>query len=446
MGKASKQRKARTKAASAAAAPYPPTPLSPTSSSDTEGISSVDLAITTETLEALLAKPALLKSAAHKNLRTMIHKLHAAIQGGEDELVIALRAGEHEHARNLLATIKNPKLGALQRWVRECDAINDGSDECWKTLEAIIRTTTTRDSAIGALTRFQPWRPETSEEALQIYRDVKLGKICSREEADHFKNSFKVLHTIPAAERKPPNLHPAIIWTSNDNTIPFTSTGDIAAIPVPSVPNAIFLQNVLSKTTCRQIIAAAETMGFTPDQAAAGSATELASVLAHNFYWMADEAFCTSLFERVKPFLPATVKGLPVKSINRRFRCYRYVPGAVYRPHVDGAWPPSGITPKGEYVYNASDPEKPEYSRFTFLVYLNDEFEGGETTFFVPAPGEGLEARGVKPMMGSVVVFPHGDAEGSLVHEGTGVIKGAKYIIRTDVVYEVPKSGRAAKE
>jgi predicted 2-oxoglutarate/Fe(II)-dependent dioxygenase YbiX len=187
-------------------------------------------------------------------------------------------------------------------------------------------------------------------------------------------------------------------------------------------------------------------MGFTPDQAAAGSATELASVLAHNFYWMADEAFCTSLFERVKPFLPATVKGLPVRSINRRFRCYRYVPGAVYRPHVDGAWPPSGITPNGEYVYNASDPEKPEYSRFTFLVYLNDEFEGGETTFFVPAPGEGLEARGVKPMMGSVVVFPHGDAEGSLVHEGTGVTKGAKYIIRTDVVYEVPKSGRAAKE
>ncbi|CCX11408.1 hypothetical protein FPQ18DRAFT_367905 [Pyronema domesticum] len=446
MGKASKQRKARTKAATAASAPYPPTPLSPTSSSDTEGISSVDLAITTETLEALLAKPALLKSAAHKNLRAMIHKLHAAVQGGEDELVIALRAGEHEHARNLLATIKNPKLGALQRWVRECDAINDGSDECWKTLEAIIRTTTTRDNAIGALARFQPWRPETGEEALHIYRDVKLGKICSREEADHFKASFRVLHTIPAAERKPPNLHPAIIWSSNDNTIPFTPTGDITAIPIPSVPNAIFLQNVLSQTTCRQIIAAAETMGFTPDQAAAGSATELASVLAHNFYWMADEAFCTSLFERVKPFLPATVKGLPVRSINRRFRCYRYVPGAVYRPHVDGAWPPSGITSKGEYVYNASDPEKPEYSRFTFLVYLNDEFEGGETTFFVPAPGEGLEARGVKPMMGSVVVFPHGDAEGSLVHEGTGVTKGAKYIIRTDVVYEVPKSGRAAKE
>jgi hypothetical protein len=26
---------------------------------------------------------------------------------------------------------------------------------------------------------------------------------------------------------------------------------------------------------------------------------------------------------------------------------------------------------------------------YTFLLYLNDEFEGGETTFFMPAPREG---------------------------------------------------------
>ena len=31
----------------------------------------------------------------------------------------------------------------------------------------------------------------------------------------------------------------------------------------------------------------------------------------------------------------------------RRWRCYRYVPGAVYRPHVDGAWPGSTIDATG---------------------------------------------------------------------------------------------------
>ena len=76
-------------------------------------------------------------------------------------------------------------------------------------------------------------------------------------------------------------------------------------------------------------------------------------------------------------------------------------------------------------------------------MYLNDEFDGGETTFFVPGE-EGLCARPVRPQQGSVVVFPHGDTAGSLVHEGSGVKEGAKYIIRTDVVYEVPKTGRAA--
>jgi hypothetical protein len=37
--------------------------------------------------------------------------------------------------------------------------------------------------------------------------------------------------------------------------------------------------------------------------------------------------------------------------INRRFRIYKYNQGNVYRPHVDGAWPGSGIV-NGEYVYN----------------------------------------------------------------------------------------------
>jgi len=130
--------------------------------------------------------------------------------------------------------------------------------------------------------------------------------------------------------------------------------------------------------------------------------------------------------------------------LNRRFRVYRYVPGALYRPHIDGAWPPSGVTVETpdsppKYVYDTSNGK--QLSRLTFLIYLNDEFEGGETTFFQPAPQEGyLEAYGVKPRAGSVLVFPHGDVEGALLHEGSGVTASvggsAKYIIRTDVLFE----------
>jgi hypothetical protein len=50
-------------------------------------------------------------------------------------------------------------------------------------------------------------------------------------------------------------------------------------------------------------------------------------------------------------------------------------------------------------------------------------------------PGH-MAARGVQPQCGAVLCFPHGDAQGSLVHEGSVVEPGGvKYIIRTDVLY-----------
>ena len=77
------------------------------------------------------------------------------------------------------------------------------------------------------------------------------------------------------------------------------------------------------------------------------------------------------------------------------------------------------------------------HSRLTFLVYLNDGFEGGETVFYVPHPSINncIFAQPVQPQMGSVLCFPHGSAVDSLVHEGSAVVKGVKYVIRTDVLY-----------
>ena len=74
-------------------------------------------------------------------------------------------------------------------------------------------------------------------------------------------------------------------------------------------------------------------------------------------------------------------------------------------------------------------------SRLTFLVYLNDGFTGGATTFYLPSPGGGLEARGVDPQAGAVLCFPQGNTA-SLVHEGSVVTEGGfKYVIRSDVLY-----------
>ena len=76
------------------------------------------------------------------------------------------------------------------------------------------------------------------------------------------------------------------------------------------------------------------------------------------------------------------------------------------------------------------------------LNYLNEGFEGGETTFLkmtdddgYPKPVENINEH-VKcvPKTGSVLVFQH-----KIWHEGTKLLKGKKYIIRSDVVYQKQK-------
>lgn len=254
------------------------------------------------------------------------------------------------------------------------------------------------------------------------------GKLKKKE----LRSKFRVVSSIAGALRKPPNLHPAIIYSSQLGTINMNKNSH----EVPHVPQALLLENVLSPEECREIVSSAESVGFIPDQPSGGSATELESILAHNFYWLADHQFLGELYKRVKEHLPQKMGGGDIMGINARFRVYRYVPGAVYRPHIDGAWPPSGLDSEGKYVYDMSSPEAPIWSRLTFLVYLNDEFSDGCTTFFIPNSNIGfMDAYPVRPKQGSILVFPHGDTHGSLLHEGSPLSQGGKceYLVNSDL-------------
>jgi hypothetical protein len=51
--------------------------------------------------------------------------------------------------------------------------------------------------------------------------------------------------------------------------------------------------------------------------------------------------------------------------------------------------PIEGSLPRGWHEERRLSALKKQSSMYTFLLYLNDEFEGGETTFFMPAPREG---------------------------------------------------------
>lgn len=358
---------------------------------------------------------------------------------------------------------EEPKLGSLCRWVRDLDVISglstlpesadrtvvertDKAKTLITVMDAVLRTLGPADSNPDAVTHptspivlQEIWnlRPETPSE--EVYASVLDKSIFDKVPAP-VPDYLRIIETTPGPDRKPPNHHPAVLYTTLPNSVPLSATPHaMTHHKHPSVPGLSLAKNLLSPEECRAIIAAGERANFIPDAPLREDGD--ISILAHNFYWVVDTAFHDILWSRISQFVPPKMDGRIARGINRRFRVYRYVPGAEYRCHIDGAWPPSGILADDTYVYDSSPKDKKQSSLFTFLIYLNDEFEGGETTFFIPAQKEGtLNAYPVKPVMGAVAMFPHGETRGALLHEGTGVRKGAKYIIRTDIEYDVDAS------
>ncbi|KAK0649706.1 hypothetical protein B0T16DRAFT_457095 [Cercophora newfieldiana] len=435
-------------------------------------VSQEELEITVETLAELAKHPALLKSRACKDLRVAVWDFRQACPTGLNStstssnltgrITAALADGKLIDAKVLLAEMRirgeEPKLGALCRWVRDLDVISGVSTvegevtdrsardrELISVLDGVLRVCGVIDtnpdadfdpSSPIAVQEIWDLRTMSSAPTIQTYASV-LDKTIFLSAPPKLSESIRVIETTPGPLRKPPNHHDAILYTTKPGGVPLSATPPpISYHHHPVVPGLSLATRVLSPSECQAIIAAGETVNFLPDAPLREDGD--ISVLAHNFYWVVDQLFHDTLWSRISPYVPSSVDGRLARGLNRRFRVYRYVPGAEYRAHIDGAWPPSGILPDDTYVYDASPPGKKQSSLFTFLIYLNDEFEGGETTFFLPSAREGvLNAYPVRPVMGGVAIFPHGDTRGALLHEGTGVRKGAKYVIRTEVEYDI---------
>ena len=71
-------------------------------------------------------------------------------------------------------------------------------------------------------------------------------------------------------------------------------------------------------------------------------------------------------------------------------------------------------------------------SNLTLLLYLNDDFEGGRTTFMSGPPPDAVPTRSVAPEPGKALLIRQ-DAW----HRGDPVTSGVKYLMRTDVYHDV---------
>ena len=95
--------------------------------------------------------------------------------------------------------------------------------------------------------------------------------------------------------------------------------------------------------------------------------------------------------------------------LNDRLRMYRYGAGQRFDPHMDHWYRPNDF----------------QITLHTVLIYFNDDFDGGETRFH-----EQIEQT-VVPSLGSALIFQH-----KIRHEGRMVVRGTKYAMRSDVIYE----------
>jgi hypothetical protein len=89
------------------------------------------------------------------------------------------------------------------------------------------------------------------------------------------------------------------------------------------------------------------------------------------------------------------------------------------------------------------------WSMYTILFFLTDNFEGGETEFLVDPLDPTQPARNnrhnaeqgkrvaVRTPVGGVLCFPHGEHPLHCLHASAPVTKGIKYIIRSDVLFEL---------
>ena len=122
-----------------------------------------------------------------------------------------------------------------------------------------------------------------------------------------------------------------------------------------------------------------------------------------------DPKIASDLFSRLRPHLPETMGPLRLLGLNERLRMYRYRPGQRFDPHTDHWYQPSSH----------------QITLYTVLVYFNESFEGGETRF-----QEHLD-KTIVPSRGLAAIFQH-----KLRHEGCPVLRGTKYAMRSDVIYE----------
>lgn len=174
---------------------------------------------------------------------------------------------------------------------------------------------------------------------------------------------------------------------------------------------AFILRNVLSPEECEFYIKETEKIGYEDCHGYHPKYRSNKRII------ICDENLAEIVYERVKKFLPEEYEyndqNWTIQGMNERFRWCRYFPGQHFGAHFDGFF----------------QRNKDERSFYTFMIYLNGDFEGGATNFLDESSKKITHK--VQPEAGLTLLFPH-----QMFHEGEVLKTDKKYICRSDIMYK----------
>ncbi len=174
------------------------------------------------------------------------------------------------------------------------------------------------------------------------------------------------------------------------------------------INSIITIDNFWTNEECENFISKSELMGYELATIDTGKGQKLVTEVRNNNRVMfSDTELGDNIWLRLNPFAPQQFGNSMAVGLNELFRVYKYQPGQQFKKHRDQSFIRNDI----------------EASYYTFMIYLNDNYEGRETSFnhFM-----------VQPKKGMALVFQH-----DLEHEGASVTEGIKYVLRTDIMFKL---------
>ena len=141
-----------------------------------------------------------------------------------------------------------------------------------------------------------------------------------------------------------------------------------------------------------------------------------------------DEKIIENLWNKIKiiDLIPKTMTNnvFKLKGLFKNLLFYKYNVGEYFKEHYDG---------------DKIDGNKKSF--FTLLIYLNDDFEGGETNFIhydrkiiKKKLKQDKILTPIIPKKGQLLIFKH-----NILHEGCIIKSGEKLVLRSDIMYEKNK-------